>query len=72
MNLRNALGRPVFDPVVEGDGVDGYFSRATNEDGTPLTDDELDYLTNAYPDYIAEALFEMAIGRAESHGEGDR
>ena len=58
-------GRQVVD--LEVDGVDGgdypdfcdaYFSSGTYEDGTPLTDDELDRLTILADDVLWEMAFE--------------
>ena len=58
-------GKKVVD--LEGDGVDSgeypdfsdaYFSSGCYEDGTPLTDDELDQLTILADDVLWEMAFE--------------
>jgi hypothetical protein len=56
MELR---GRIVVDAAVDGvdrrdypDFCDAYFSEATWEDGTPLTQPELDELTDIYPEVV--------------------
>ena len=58
-------GKKVVD--LEVDGVDGrdfpdfsdaYFSYACYEDGTPLTDDELNELTESYSDVLWEKAYD--------------
>jgi hypothetical protein len=43
-----------LDPQDYPDFCDAYFSYAEYENGTPLTDDELDELTDLYPDVVNE------------------
>ena len=57
-------GKKVVDLEVDGvnsgdypDFCDAYFSSGCYEDGTPLTDDELNQLT----DLAGDVLFEMAF-----------
>lgn len=59
-------GKKVIDYRVDGvhkwdtpDFADAYFSEAFYEDGTALTDDELDALANAYPDVIYDNAIEQ-------------
>ena len=59
-------GKKVIDLEVDGvdprdypDFSDAYFSSASYEDGTPLTDDELERLN----DLAADVLWEMAFDR---------
>ena len=59
-------GKKVVDLEVDGvdprdypDFSDAYFSSASYEDGTPLTEDELNQLT----DLAGDVLWEMAFDR---------
>ena len=59
-------GKKVVDLEVDGvdsrdypDFSDAYFSSASYEDGTPLTEDELNQLT----DVAGDVLWEMAFDR---------
>ena len=59
-------GKKVVDLEVDGvdsrdypDFCDAYFSNACYEDGTPLTDDELERLN----DLASDVLWEMAFDR---------
>jgi hypothetical protein len=63
-------GKPVDQSSLEIDGADSsdypdfsdaYFSAGNYEDGTPLTDDELDQLGNDYPEVVNEMAFESFI-----------
>lgn len=58
-------GRKVIDLEVDGvdsrdypDFADAYFSYACYEDGTELTDDELEQLTEQNPDVLHEKVFD--------------
>lgn len=58
-------GRKVVDLEVDGidlrdspDFADAYFSYACYEDGTELTDDELEQLTEQNPDVLHEKVFD--------------
>ena len=58
-------GKKVVDLEVDGvdprdypDFSDAYFSSASYEDGTPLTDDELDKLTILADDVLWEMAFD--------------
>ena len=58
-------GKKVVDLEVDGidlrdspDFADAYFSYACYEDGTELTDDELEQLTEQNPDVLLEKVFD--------------
>ena len=58
-------GRKVIDMEVDGvdsrdfpDFADAYFSYACYEDGTPLTDDELNKLTEKFADVLWEKAYD--------------
>jgi len=58
-------GRKVIDMEVDGvdsrdfpDFADAYFSYACYEDGTPLTDDELDELSEKCADVLWEKAYD--------------
>ena len=58
-------GKKVVDLEVDGidlrdspDFADAYFSYACYEDGTELTDDELEQLTEQNPDVLHEKVFD--------------
>ena len=58
-------GRKVVDLEVDGidlrdspDFADAYFSYACYEDGTELTDEELEQLTEQNPDVLHEKVFD--------------
>lgn len=58
-------GRKVIDMEVDGvdsrdypDFADAHFSYACYEDGTELTDDELEQLTEQNPDVLHEKVFD--------------
>lgn len=68
----DSQGRPVFDLEVTGHDEDAYITRAVYDDGSPVPDNELDYLTTAYADYVADEAFENAVMGAEYAFEGDR
>lgn len=60
----NLNGKKVIDLEVDGvdsrdypDFCDAYFSHAAYEDGTLLTDDELNHLTEIYGDIVNEMAF---------------
>lgn len=61
-------GRVVIDVEIDGvdprdypDFCDAYFSEAYYDDGTSLTDAELEALTELYPDIIYELAYESCI-----------
>lgn len=63
---------------VEIEGVDGrdypdfcdaYFSYAEYEDGTVLTDDQLEELCEAHADRLNEMAYESLIGSGEDLGQ---
>lgn len=63
-------GRVIFmnSLVVEGvdtkdfpDFSDAFFSAGTYEDGQELTDDELELLTEAYPEVVNEMAYESLL-----------
>jgi hypothetical protein len=65
-------GRKIINWEIDGvdtadypDFCDAYFSYAEFEDGTELTDDELETLTDAYPEVINEAAFDNCVSWAE-------
>lgn len=45
---------------------DAYFDSAEWEDGTPLTDEELEKLAEEYPDVLYEKALDAAIGKADA------
>ena len=58
-------GKKVVDLEVDGadsrdypDFADAYFNYACYEDGTPLTDDELNELTDLHGDVVNQMAFE--------------
>ena len=58
-------GKKVVDLEVDGvdsrdfpDFADAYFSYACYEDGTPLTDDELNELTESHSDVLWEKAYD--------------
>lgn len=76
--MTDSQGREVCDVEVEGRGVDAFIARAnyltyTATDGSyKVPDEELDYLTENYPEYIGEQAFENAVCAAEYACERDR
>lgn len=61
-------GKKVFDIEVDGidfsdypDFVDAYISYAIYEDGTELTDEELDELTDQNTDYVQDYAYENCM-----------
>lgn len=57
-------GKKVIDVSVDGvdyrdypDFCDAFFSEGYYEDGTPLTDEELDALSDKYPDDLWDAAY---------------
>lgn len=44
------------------DFCDAFISSAEWDDGTELTSDELDELSDKFPDYVYERIYEAAIG----------
>ena len=59
-------GRTVVDAVIDGidmsdypDFCDAYFESACYEDGTALTDDELDDLTDQNPETLHEMIYDQ-------------
>jgi hypothetical protein len=59
-------GRTVVDAVVDGidmgdypDFCDAYFESACYEDGTALTDDELNDLTDQNPETLHEMVYDQ-------------
>lgn len=64
--FRDSNGRPVVDLEVEGGGVDAFFSAATyDDDGSKVSDEELDYLAMTYPEEIEEQCAEKFAMRCE-------
>ena len=49
------------DPKDFPDFSDAFLGEATTKDGHELTDEELDYIQNAYPDWINEQAFQSLI-----------
>ncbi len=71
--MRASDGREVCDVEVEGQGCDAYISKASYRYGpAEVPDDELDYLTETYPEFVDETAYEAACGVAEAYYEGDR
>jgi hypothetical protein len=71
----DSKGRPVCDIEVQGTECDAFVARAYYDDDLEpfiVPPDELDFLTEAYPEYVAEQAFENAVMSAESLYEGDR
>lgn len=72
--MKDSTGREVVDVEFENDGdgsayvVGGVYM----DDGKPISEAEMDYLTGAYPEACDEYAFESAIGAAEAYYEGDR
>jgi hypothetical protein len=61
-------GKKIGDVEIDGvdtkdypDFCDAHFASATFEDGTELTDGELDELQNLYPEVVNEKAFEHYI-----------
>lgn len=70
---RDSNGRPVVDMEAEGTGVDAFFYSATYEDdGSKVSDDELDYLTETYPETIEEHCSENFAKRCEDSYDASR
>jgi hypothetical protein len=51
--MTDSKGRPICDAEIDGTGVDRFFVKAYyDEPGFPeVPEDELDYLTDTYPEY---------------------
>jgi hypothetical protein len=70
-SLKDSQGREVCYWEVEGSGVDAYFTKAnyltfTRPDGTyDVDDNELNYLTDTYPEIIMESCAERFAMRCE-------
>lgn len=78
MKLNNKL---IDNRTIQVDGVDSrdypdfcdaYFSYAQYTDGTNLTDDELNQLTEDYGDVVNEMACEQMIGMAEDYSDMER
>lgn len=71
--VRDSNGRPVVDLETDGNGVDAFFCKGTyDDDGSEVGEDELDYLTENYPETLAEESHQNAVCAAEYAFEGDR
>lgn len=53
------------DPSDYPDFCDAFFSYAEFEDGTPLADEELEYLTDHYGDVINELCYDSCVGAGD-------
>ena len=73
-HFKDSTGKEVFDLEIKhsSDPCDSYVYSAVYDDLTPVPEDELDYLTETYADYIYEEHYEHMISSAESACEGDR
>ena len=64
--LRNGLMKNLkiegVDSTDYPDFCDSYISYAEHDDGTPLTEDELETLTEEHPEIAQELAFESLIG----------
>jgi hypothetical protein len=72
-------GRQVTNPEVDGvdlsdypDFCDAFFSYAEFEDGTPLTDGELEQLGEEYADILSELAHEQVAASADYDFDQDR
>jgi hypothetical protein len=73
MKLFDSAGREVTDIEVVDFGCDAYVTRAVYmATGCAVPDDELNYLTDTYPEYVQRQAYENAIVAAEYACEGDR
>lgn len=72
--FRDSGGRIVVDVEFEsnGDGSAYVSSAKYDDDGSTVPENEIDYLTDAYPESCDEYAFESAVMAAESYYEGDR
>lgn len=76
--MTDSQGREVCDVEIDGSGCDAFICKANylthlNPDGTySVPDEELDYLTDTYPEFIDDQAFENAVCAAEYAFEGDR
>ena len=76
--MTDSQGREVCDVEVDGHGCDAFICRAnylthTNPDGTyEVPENELEYLTETYPEFIEEESLQNAVCAAEYACEGDR
>lgn len=74
--MRLETGERVYDVEFENDGdgsayvVGGVVNRADR--WVNISEAEMDYLTETYPEKCDEYAFEAAIGAAEAFYEGDR
>jgi hypothetical protein len=64
----DSKGRKIADIEVSqcGDRDEACFEAAWYEDGTEVSQEELDELTQLYPEVVYEKWFEAQVGRAES------
>lgn len=66
-------GRKIVDAESVGSDCDAYFLKARFADtGKKLDDNELDELTNLYPEILEENARDRSIMAAEAYFEGDR
>lgn len=71
--VRDSNGRPVVDLETDGSGCDAFFSKGTyDDDGSEVGEDELNYLTESYPETLEEESHQSAVCAAEYAFEGDR
>ena len=71
--MTDSNNRKVVDLEIEGSGVDAFISAATyDDDGSAVSENELNYLTDTYPEVVAEHAFQNAVCAAEYAFEGDR
>lgn len=71
--LTDSKGRKIADWEIwfSDDVVDCSFGAAEYEDGSPVSQEELDELTQLYPDLIKERWFDIMVAKAEDR-RGDR
>lgn len=74
MRFTDSNNKEVFDLEIEhaSDPCDSYVYSAVYEDLSPVPEDELEYLTDAYADYLYEEWVQHKIAAAEYACEGDR
>jgi hypothetical protein len=72
--MTDSQGRQVCDVETDsnGDGSRYFVAASYLDDGSSVPESELEYLDEAYPEYLAKRALDDAIRRAEDWADRDR
>jgi hypothetical protein len=80
MKFYDSTGREVEINELDGSYDEGYIANANyldlpvdaTDEQLEVPDNELEYLTQKYSEYISEEIYQKMVGQAEDAFEGDR